>query len=234
MAVLGPFTQPANQIVDFRVGGDTTKEAFGKHIQAIERIYGILTSLDAQIRSTDYLDDAVDLIDTNLEKHILDTNPHPNYKPSLSFTDITGDLDASKVLGDLSRATIDVSRVKGLAGAISGQIPASTGDGITSKLFSGTGNVKFNNGLIIRWGNSGQIFRDGDIGTYTFPEKFSSQCFTVQLTYRRTTASDVLDDMWCQLISYDTTKFTCRIQADDNHVQDSKSQASVDYLAIGV
>ena len=37
MGLLGPFN--VNYPVIFRSGGDTTRVAFGKHIQEIERIY---------------------------------------------------------------------------------------------------------------------------------------------------------------------------------------------------
>lgn len=43
--VIGPWTP--NYSVDFRSNGDTTRAAFGKHIQEIERIYGLLSGLGA-------------------------------------------------------------------------------------------------------------------------------------------------------------------------------------------
>ena len=39
--------------VNFYSGGDTTKEAFGKHIQEIQRIYGIINALNADKVSAD-------------------------------------------------------------------------------------------------------------------------------------------------------------------------------------
>ena len=38
--------------VDFRSGGDTTQQAFGKHIQEIVKIYGDLNALNAESLSS--------------------------------------------------------------------------------------------------------------------------------------------------------------------------------------
>ena len=45
MALIGPFSK--GFAVNFKSGGDTTRDAFHKHIQEIDRIYGYLNALDA-------------------------------------------------------------------------------------------------------------------------------------------------------------------------------------------
>ena len=89
MALLGPFS--VGYPVIFRSGGDTTRNAFGKHIQEIERIYGILNALDAGKISADDLQGKLD-----------------GFKPTVSFNDITGYLDMSRITGNL-----DFSRITG-------------------------------------------------------------------------------------------------------------------------
>ena len=211
--------------VAFRSGGDTTREAFGKHIEEIKKIYGDLRSLNAAAASADG-------ISSSLAKHIADTDPHPNWKPKINFSDITGDLDASKVKGKLTNATIDTDNVNGLKTFVEKLIPATEnkGDGITESSLKNSGYIKFNNGLIIQWGNTGAIFEASATGEFSFPQKFSSSCYSVHLTYKAD--STAMDDMWCQLISYDASGFKCRRQADDNYSSTS-SKASVNYIAIG-
>ena len=51
MALVGPFSK--GFAVNFKSGGDTTRDAFGKHIQEIDRIYGYLNALDAGKVSAD-------------------------------------------------------------------------------------------------------------------------------------------------------------------------------------
>lgn len=111
--------------VRFYSGGDTTSQAFGKHIQEIERIYGLLNALDAGKAGSADIADA-------LQKHIDSTNPHPNWRPkinagdiqggipiekligNLPFDRISGDVPANRVVGDLTRAYIHASRVTDL------------------------------------------------------------------------------------------------------------------------
>ncbi len=169
--------------VNFRSGGDTTRDAFGKHIQEIKRIYGCLNALDSGKVSANDVNGSIGNINTALQKHIDSTNPHPNYKPSLSFSDISGTLDASKVVGKLTNATIDASRVNGLTSQIDSRIPA-TGDGITSSVIDGNGWVKFKNDLIIQWGRV-RITPDEynaapeAAHAVTFSKAFSDSCFIV-------------------------------------------------------
>lgn len=87
--------------VDFRSGGDTTKEAFSKHINEIKRIYSYLNDLDTKKASTSNLNNA----NTMLQNHINSTNPHPNWTPS--FSNISGSLDGAKLSGSVSAALIN-------------------------------------------------------------------------------------------------------------------------------
>ena len=196
MAKLGPFSE--GYPVNFRSGGDTTKEAFWKHIQEINKIYGILTAIDANAVSAD---DLGGVISGEVQRHIDAENPHPNWKPSLNFDDITGNLAASRVEGKLTNATIDASRVNGLKDFVDDEIDdkledfdggGGTGDGIIDKSIAENGYVKFANGLIVQWGqntlqevktssNDG-VLKPDSIQEVSFAYAFPSKCLNVSLT----------------------------------------------------
>ena len=55
--LLGPWS--VLYPVRFYSGGDTTRQAFGKHIQEIARIYGLLNALDAGKAGSDEIADVV-------------------------------------------------------------------------------------------------------------------------------------------------------------------------------
>ena len=110
MATRGPYN--VMYPVAFRSGGDTTRVAFGKHIQEIERIYGILTALDNDKLSASDLDGKL-----------------AGFKPSMSFSDITGNIDMSRITGNL-----DFSR-------ITGNVPAARVTGKLSNANIDTANV---------------------------------------------------------------------------------------------
>ena len=179
--LLGPFS--VGYPVAFRSGGDTTREAFGKHIQEIEKIYGILNALDAGKVSSEDLSGIIGgSIDSKLQAHVNSTNPHPNWK--INFSDLTGNLDASKVVGNLTNAYIDASHVNNLASIVSGLIPSGQdkGDGITDSDIKSNGYVKFNNGLIVQWGkteNQYEYVHANTANEHKFKIEFPSQCFTV-------------------------------------------------------
>ncbi len=218
--------------VAFVAGGDTTRDAFGKHIQEIERIYGILNSLDSnKLDSTTFNT----TLGGKLKEHIDDSNPHPNYKPA--FGNITGTLDGSKVSGNLSNATIAVGRVTGLESYVKGLIPDDKGDGITDAKLSEVGSVTFKNGLIVKWGNSGTLFAEKRFNWYEYPTAFPKACYTVLLSYTtpspwQNVSGGGCDDCWVQLVSYNKEGFYCARQADNGETGTS-SVASVNYLAIG-
>ena len=233
MALLEPFE--VMYPVAFYSGGDTTREAFNKHIQEIERIYGALNALNAAAVSSD---DVGTSIDSKIKAHIDSTNPHPNWKPSLSFSDITGNLDASRVHGELTNATIDAGKVNGLKDFITTTAP-NKGDGITGSNIKDNGYVKFNNGLIIQWGNN-YADKTGDSATITvnFPIPFSSSCFAVSLSTRLDTHSG-LADVWAELLQDKVTKtgFSYQFQyTTDSYagMGGFSGKIGVSYIAIGI
>ena len=177
MLSLGPFS--VKYPVNFRSGGDTTKDAFWKHIQEIERIYGLLTAIDAAAASSDSISGA---ISGELQQHINSTNPHPNWKPSLSFDDITGNLAASRVRGNLTNATIDASRVNGLADKIP-SVP-DLQNVFPSVNIQENGYIKFINGFMLQWGKGKEMSREEFSGTQTenFPIGFENDCLGVFVT----------------------------------------------------
>ena len=172
--LVGPFS--VGYPVAFRSGGDTTRDAFSKHIQEIERIYGYLNALDAgKVSASDVsgLSGSIGNINTALTNHINSTNPHPYYKPSWSdltgtkpnLADFNGNLPMSRITGNL-----DASRITNLP---------SSGDGITEDDISGNGYVKFNNGLIFQWGVDLKDTSGAWEHSVTFPVAFPSICFSV-------------------------------------------------------
>ena len=231
MALIGPFN--VGYPVAFRSGGDTTRVAFGKHIQEIERIYGILTALDADKISASDLDGKLG-----------------NFKPSLSFNDIsgslelsrtTGNLDASRVIGKLSNANIDASNVNGLSSLIGGLVPTpeDKGDGIVLCEPDSNGYIKFNNGLIIQWGevnvdNIGSSDANEEkLRHASFPIVFSSSCLNLILTMRISPAADASDrrrDFMPMVKSMNVNEFSYVIKVPDNMNWDS---LSVLFSAIG-
>ena len=179
MRLLGPFN--VGYPVVFRSGGDTTRAAFGKHIQEIEKIYGILNALDADKLSASDLDDKLG-----------------NFTPRMSFDDITGNLDmsritgsldgsritgqidASKIFGRLNNANIDAGNVNGLSALIRSLSP-DKGDGITALDDNSNGYAEFNNGFLIQWGRSEAVTQYERLKEYdvSFKIPFSSHCFAV-------------------------------------------------------
>ena len=224
--------------VAFRAGGDTTRDAFGKHIQEIERIYGILNSLNSsKLDSTTFND--------RLNEHInTSSNPHPNYHPSFSditgnldMSRITGNLDGSRITGTLSNAVIPNTNITGLQQYVQNLLPEDNGDGITDAELSEVGSITFKNGLIVKWGNGGKLFEEERWGTYKFPAAFPEVCYAVVLSYTTTSpyandSSGRHDDSWVQLTSYDKKGFNCVKQADNGN-SSAAGDASVTYLAIG-
>ena len=181
----GPYS--AAFPVNFTSSGDTTRDAFKKHMDEITRIYGILTDFDKDIASTEG-------ITGELTRHINSTNPHPNYKPSVSWSDVnnkpglddlSGTLTASKVRGSLTGATIATGNVTGLEAFVNGKIsaiPTDKGDGITESNLGETGYVKFNNGLILQWGYV-DYSGNGTLGmTINFPIEFTKACYSLTVT----------------------------------------------------
>ena len=183
MAIIGPFN--VGYPVIFRSGGDTTRVAFGKHIQEIERIYGILNALDSDKISASDLDGKLG-----------------NFKPNMSFSDISGSLDmsrisgnldfsrisgnvpASRVVGNLSNANIDAGNVNGLQALVKSLIPPTsggTGDGITDVEADVNGYALFANGLMFQWGRTARetLPTASAAARVNFSKEFTNQCLIV-------------------------------------------------------
>ena len=170
--------------VDFTSKGDTTRDAFRKHMDEITRIYGILTGLDADTIDSDAVNEI-------LQKHVDSTNPHPNYKPSWanltnkpSLDDLSGTLTASKVKGVLTNATMASGNVTGLEAFVNSKIPSDSGNGIIGSSLNKNGYVKFKNGFIAQWGQVSLTQDEYNSSRETphsanFPVKFPTSCFTV-------------------------------------------------------
>ena len=240
----GPYT--VAYPVDFTPQGDTTQVAFRKHIDEIIRIYGILTGLDAATLDADDVHEI-------LNEHINSTNPHPNYRPSISWNDLTnkpgldslsGTLNASKVYGNLSNATIDYNKVNDLptylSGYLSGRIPADKGDGITAGSLNENGYVKFNNGLIIQWG------RGADQSSYdsstnatwvSFPVSFSSKCLNIVANGHKHSATRYGLRTQVEIVQKTTTGFSYIHDTDFGTTPTGggvNTSWYLEYMAIGV
>ena len=178
MATVEPFDVAFP--VNFYSNGDTTTQAFGKHIQEIKRIYGVINSVNADKVSAAELTSKFTEINnkiaqnntalsSNLQTHINSTNPHPNYKPSLSFSDISGKLETSKLTG---RLPIRVVEPNTFVADDPDETVIVVPKGIDGYSLGGNGFVKFGNGMIIQWGW-------GASGRVNFPIEFPNVCYVV-------------------------------------------------------
>jgi len=214
--------------VNFYESGDTVTQAFGKHIQEIERIYGLLNALDADkvsgaelaeiLRSyvtLTYLNTKLGEYVTNtaFNSHVNSTNPHPNM--TLPFSKITGNLPADRVSG-----LVDVIKQN------------SVGEGAVSK----NGYATFGNGLIIQWGERDLSSHEGEFtDTYTayFAKAFPTACFTVIPGIRVNPTSGNLNhvNIFAQVISFTKTK----VELLPQFAQEigDWSQLAISYVAFG-
>lgn len=215
--------------VNFYSGGDTTRNAFGKHINEFIRIYGLLNALDAaKVSASDIgsIGSSITNITTDLQNHINSSNPHPNYKPS--WNDLTNKPNLSDLNGNL-----DVNRINGLTSKINSLLPAPSGDGIISDSLNANGYVKFKNGLIVQWG----VHTREDAGdkwehTVSFPIPFPNACYNVVITcYPKSTGGPVRwgddNEFECYLNNWNNNGFNALA-----HVEDLGS-TSISYIAIG-
>ena len=141
--------------VNFYSGGDTTREAFGKHIQEFSKVYGILNSLQStkadSTAVTQAINDAkselngnintakstlqtsINGVQTNLTTHINSSTPHPN----LTFDGIDGKLATSRLSGQITN-----SQIESVAGSkLTGSVAASSISGALTGATIGAGNV---------------------------------------------------------------------------------------------
>ncbi|MBQ3446105.1 MAG: hypothetical protein IJG37_00495 [Synergistaceae bacterium] len=164
----------------FEAGGDTTRDAFNKHIQEIIKMYGILNELSGADISEEELD--------ALKTGEIDTS---RLNGNIEMSRITGDLDISRVTGnipgsrisgDISGANISHSRVTGLEAYVKSLIPSEDSgqnDGITEGQLGASGYAKFGNGLIVQWGTEEVPSADVMRGTVEFPKAFATLGYVV-------------------------------------------------------
>ena len=161
--------------VKFYSEGDTTKEAFGKHIQEIERIYGLLNALNADKLS-------VDVFNQIHNDHVNSSNPHPNLdlantkgnlatsrlSGTIPMSSITGNLNGSRITGNLANATIPSSNITGLGDFVQSQIPEPepTEDGIQ---VTSDGAYMYAGDMLLQWGS---VFL-GDSSSASFKKEFT-------------------------------------------------------------
>lgn len=224
MSNLGPFS--VGYPVNFYSGGDTTREAFQKHIQEIAQIYNILNTLD---------NGKVSNGDIDITSHINASNPHPN----LQLDTLGGTLSASKVSGTLSNANINTSNVNNLISFVNGLIPSA--DGVVAQSKATNGYIKFANGIIFQWGsksveNTGtdeelQVKRTGN-----FPIEFPNDCWKMILgisilPYSGGTPSHDTD-LAFQILGWLNNEYYYRLNVMTNRGS-NWGAAYMHYLAIG-
>ena len=221
--------------VNFYSGGDTTKEAFGKHIQEIKRIYGIINSVNADKVSAAELTSKFTEINgkitqnnSSLQSHIDSTNPHPNYKPSLSFSDISGKLETSKLTGKLPIRVVDPD---GNPLDVETPTPASPDEtyvvipkSISSNSLVNNGYVKFENGLVVQWGTGTAGGEDGRRNSFNMT--FPNRCFMV-------VASMSDSEGYCNAFNYDRSGFYLSATAPYLKAVVWLDGAKVSWIAIG-
>ena len=164
--------------VDFRSGGDSVKEAFGKHIEEFRTVYGALNELAGN-----------DL--TAAEKEELKTGSINGSRiigaiaGTISGENITGSVSGSKITGSITGATIHASKVTGLDEYIderqSESGAGSENYGITESQKSANGYMKFGNGLTVQWGSADSPANVSN-QAITFPKAFTTACYAVMIT----------------------------------------------------
>ena len=222
--------------VNFYSGGDTTRQAFSKHIQELERLYGLLNDLDAAKVSASDISSGIGSISSSLTAHINSTSPHPNWK--LTFSDIGGTLPGSRVVGALPNAKIDAENVTGLADAINGELPSPSGDGITSSSPAENGYAKFKNGLIIQWGRrtlERASWSEGGYMSASFPTAFTTACYTVVAGTEAEVPDSSNKEVDCMVQVKDITKtgFKYLVQEFYGSSWHAWTKIHCNYIAIG-
>lgn len=240
--LIGPFSKGYS--VNFYSGGDTTREAFRKHIDEIDRIYGFLNALDiGKVSVADEsglsgsisslstqlgnLNTQIGSINTALTNHINSSNPHPNYTPSVSWSnvsnkpnlaDLSGNLPMSRITGNL-----DASRITNLPSGGSG---GAEGYGITSGSLTANGYAKFgDNVLIVQWGKSEAHTPAASAYTENFPTSFADACYVLIPTGKFPVSTNDLD---IQVSGWSKTGFSFRVTGSN-----SLATAYFYYIAIG-
>lgn len=173
--------------VDFKSGGDSVKDAFGKHIEEFITVYGILNEL-AENDLTDA--QRVQLLESLTAdipmSRVTGTLPVSRITGDLPVSRVTGDLPGSRISGEITKAKISPENVTGLdehvKDLVTGDIPASKlVDGIKAEP---KGYVAFGGGLIIQWGYVD--FEEGAAGAVTrqtsYAVPYPNACYGVFLS----------------------------------------------------
>ena len=232
---LGPFSVVFP--VNFVSGGDTTREAFRKHIHEIEKIYEVLNALNADKVSADALSGlggTVGSLNTALTNHINSTTPHPNWKPSISWSDLTNKPNLADLNGNLptSRLTgnLDTSRINGLQGFVENLLPDDSNDYIDLESLNEEGHLRFKNGFWIQWGVTSV---EGFSATHNFPNMFN-QCYMV--------IAQIVTDISpgtgytvpsLLLVGWDTKKFQYKIISEGFTASQLNETCKISYIALG-
>ena len=243
MAILGPFS--VGFPVDFRSGGDTTKAAFGKHIQEIERIYGIINAIDSdKISASEF--------SSRLTAHMNDSNPHPNLSLSslggnIDISRITGNLAASRVSGALTNSTINADKVSNLSAFVQNLIPStSIGDFRCDAYVNychgyATFNTGFENYVWQICFGRHPIEDYGDVDTnektireHQFLRKFQTHCSVMVLTLADNDSAVSQHKNWTAMLkSHNASRFTYHIEANEGGSEANASNMEISYIAIG-
>ena len=166
--------------INFVANGDTVHDGFHKHIQEIERIYGLLGGLErSKVTTGDLVSTLANYVTkTEFNNHVNSTNPHPN----LQLATLGGNLDVSRITGNwpLNRVsgTLDVGNmdINGLKSNLQSWVEG-LGGGVSSESISANGYLKFKNGLIIEWGKIPAVDNDAHDYDVSFHTAFPNACF---------------------------------------------------------
>lgn len=240
--------KPAYPVNFSAKNGDTTSQAFAKHINEIVRIYGLLAGIDASTIDAG-------AVNTLLQNHINSTNPHPNLNLSNTKGNLdaarlqdtidgntqTGVISAARVKGKLTNAMIDVDNVVNLSSKIPSvptvpsmdTIAGDVGSGITDKNSDTNGYMKFRNGLAIQWGRAsvGMPYGEEQVRTVNFSKQFTN-CFVVMLTYVHLSgAADNDRNFIPHLLSKGANSFKYKLEQAQTSTWDTNM--AIEYIAIG-
>lgn len=170
--------------INFVANGDTVHDGFHKHIQEIERIYGLLGGLErSKVTTGDLVSTLANYVTkTEFNNHVNSANPHPNLQlatlgGNLDVSRITGNWPLNRVSGTLGTGNMDINGLKSnLQSWVEG-----LGGGVSDQSISANGYLKFKNGLMIEWGkipgtDDNNTVHDYDVNFHT---PFPHECFVV-------------------------------------------------------
>ena len=184
--------------INFVANGDTVHNGFHKHIQEIERIYGLLGGLErSKVTTGDLVSTLANYVTkTEFDNHVNSTNPHPKLQlatlgGNLDVSRITGNWPLNRVSGTLGTGNMDIN---GLKSSLQSWVEGLGGGGVSDVSFGTNGYLKFQNGLMIEWGTIPAVSNDTHDYAVTFHKAFPNACFClagcVVDTTNRGTGSD--------------------------------------------